>query len=78
MKPFAKTHTGLNACEFTSPQQNLLAAVVKLAVRDYRRGRPAARVNAYAYLYGPNFEADAALLGLDAQRFRALLGEEVA
>ena len=32
--------------------------------------------DAVAYFAGPNFEADAALLGLDAQRFRALLAEE--
>ena len=32
--------------------------------------------DAVAYYAGPNFEADAALFGLDAQRFRALLAEE--
>ena len=42
------------------------------------RGRDAAMLSAdaRAYFAGPNFETDAALLGLDAQRFRALLREE--
>ena len=34
--------------------------------------------DARAYLYGPNFEADAAVLGIDAQRVRRLLQEELA
>ena len=70
----------LNAIHYPTPEQNLLAAVVKSAARDARRrrGRDAADLSAdaRAYFAGPNFEADAALLGLDAQRFRALLREE--
>lgn len=68
----------LNAVHYPTPEQNLLAAVVKSAARDVRRGCDADRATARAYLFGPNFEIDAAVLGIDAQRVRRLLQEELA
>ena len=59
------------------PERSLLAAVVVHAVRDYRRGRSAERRDARAYFFGPNFEADAAWLGIDAQLVRQLFQEEL-
>ena len=75
------THRGsstwLNAVHFPGdPERNLLAAVVKSAVRDIRRGRPYYSATARAYFDGPNFEADAALLGIDARLVRRLLQEK--
>ena len=52
----------LNAIHYPTPEQNLLAAVVKSAARDVRRGCDADRATARAYLFGPNFEIDAAVL----------------
>ena len=52
------------------PERTLLAAVVIRAAHDYQHGRPLDRADARAYLYGPNFEADAAALGLNVAYVR--------
>ena len=70
----------LNAIHYPTPEQNLLAAVVKPAARDARRrrGRDAAvlSADARAYFAGPNFETDAAWLGLNPTYVRQLLNED--
>jgi hypothetical protein len=62
--------------EYSTPEQNLMAAVVHKAIRDAQHGRDTIRTDALAYLHGPNFEADCAWLNLDPARVRSRLVEE--
>ena len=59
--------------QYSTPEQNLMAAVVHKAVRDAQHGPDAIRNDALAYLNGRNFETDCAWLDLDPGRVRQLL-----
>ena len=65
--------TWLTSNDYPTPEQNLLAAVVRKAIRDAQNGTAAIRADALAYLNGRNFEIDCACLNLNPTRVRALL-----
>lgn len=67
-----------DGCRAADPERELLAGIIARAWRDAKGANRAHAADALAYFAGPNFDADAAWLGLEPQPIREHINQIMA